>query len=133
MAQVHGRNTYVSLDADELSEFANNVEFSRESDSHDTTTFGRNSKRYKGGLLDGTATISGIYEDGLTGPRALVEPLIGTNVALIYRPEGTGTGRPQKTVEVLVTTYNETSPVADMIAWTCECQFSGDVVTTSQV
>lgn len=133
MGFVHGKSTYTSLDDSDISEFCNNVEFSRESDSHDTTTFGRDSKRYQGGLLDGTATLSGFYDDSESeGPAGVVEPMIGTNVQLVYRPEGTGDGKPEKTVEVLVTSYNETAPVADMITWESECQFSGDVEKTTQ-
>lgn len=133
MSFIHGKNTFVSLDGDNLSTYSNNVEFNRSSDSHDVTTFGKNSHVYNGGLLDGTATITGIYDNtALVGPRAVVEPLIGTVVPLIHRPEGTGAGRPQDTVDVLVTAYNETSPVADMVTFSIELQFSDEVVTAAQ-
>lgn len=133
MAKIHGKGLVVLLDAVDLSTFSNSVEFNRTADSHDVTTFGNNSHRKQGGLLDGTATISGFYDDGATGPRATIEPLIGTVVALVHRPEGTGSGKPEDTVNVLVMSYTETTPVADMITWQCEVEFDGDVATADQV
>lgn len=133
MAFTHGKGVFVSLNASDLSAFSNNVAFPRSADTHDVTTYGKNSHVYKGGLKDGTATISGVYDDGATGPQAVIEPLLGTNVTLIYRPEGTGSGRPQYSVNVVVMNYEETAPVADMITWQAECQLSDDVTTTNQV
>lgn len=132
MAFVHGKTTYVSLSATDLSEFCNNVGNKRSADSHDVTTFGKTSKVYAGGLLDGTFDISGIYDNGASSPKAIVEPLIGTVVELIYRPEGTGTGKPETTVDVLVTAYEETAPVADMVTWTATLQCSDTAVVTDQ-
>jgi len=133
MANVHGKGTFVSLAGATLSQYSNNVEYERASDKHDSTTFGNNSHVYDGGLLDGTATVTGIYDNtALTGPRAVIEPLIGTKVPFVYRPEGTGSGKPQRTVSALVETYTETAPVADQVKWAIELQFSGDVATVTQ-
>lgn len=129
MAFVHGRFTAVSLDGNDLSEYTNNTAFNRSADSHDTTTYGRNSKTYQGGLKDGTATISGVYDNtALSGPGAVIRPLLGETVPFVYQPEGEGTGRPLATVDVVVTGYEETSPVADMVTWSCSLQLSGDIV-----
>jgi hypothetical protein len=134
MAFVHGKNTYISLDAKDLSAYTNTSELSRSADSHDVTTYGKNSHVYQGGLLDGKASMGGIYDStALTGPRAVIEPLIGTTVELIRRPEGTGTGKPEDTVDVLVVGYVETNPVADMVTWSCELQCSDDIATTVQI
>jgi hypothetical protein len=133
MAFVHGKNTYLSLDGDDLSAFTTESELERTSDKHDVTTYGKNSHVYAGGLLDGKAGAQGIYDNTAgTGPRAVIEPLIGTLVTLVRRPEGTGTGKPQDSVQVLVEKYVETSPVADMVKWAVELQPSDDVTTTSQ-
>jgi hypothetical protein len=137
MTFVHGKNTYISLNAVNLSAFTNAFEFSRTADSHDVTTYGKNAHVKEGGLLDGTGSMGGIYDNTTTpasaaGPRAVIEPLIGTVVELIRRPEGTGSGKAQDTVDVLVTNYTETSPVADMVTWTCEFELSDDVNSTAQ-
>lgn len=134
MAFVHGKSTAVSLGGDSLSEYSNSFEYEREAEAHDVTTFGKNSKVYSGGLKDGTATIEGIYDNTVsTGPAAVIEPLLGTTVELVYNPEGAGVGKPVKTVDVVVTSYAESAPVADMVTWTCELQMSDDVAITTGV
>lgn len=132
MAFIHGKGAVVTLDGDDLSAYTNNIEFSREADTHETTTFGRTTKTYGAGLQDGTCTLSGIYDDAAAGPRAQVEPNLGATVTLVYKPEGTGSGKPQDSVSVVVTAYNETAAVGDMVAWTVELQCTGDVTTTDQ-
>lgn len=133
MSFIHGKGVFVSLAAVDLSTFTNSVEFARESDSHDTTTFGKDAHTFQGGLLNGTVTLAGIYDDGAEGPQATIDPLIGTVVELVYQPKGTSAGNVEKTVNVLVMSYNETAPVADMISWECECQMSDDVTVADQV
>jgi hypothetical protein len=133
MAFVHGKDTFISLDGDNLSAFCNTSSLTRSADSHDVTTYGQDNHVYKGGLGDGTCSIGGIYDNtGATGPRAVLEPLVGTVVVLIRQPEGTGASLPQDEVNVLVVNYVETSPVADMVTWTAELQLSGDVDSTAQ-
>ena len=64
--------------------------------------------------------------------KAIIEPLIGTVVTLIRRPEGTGSGLPQESLSVLVKTYTETNPVADMITWSCAMTKSDAITRTTQ-
>lgn len=134
MAFIHGKGTVVTLDGDPMTEYSNSVTFSRSADSHDVTTFGKNSKVYQSGLKDGTATIEGIYDNtALVGPGAVFRPLIGgASVVLVYRPEGTGSAKPESEVDVIVTSFEETSPVADMVTWSAELQFSDDIDDTAQ-
>jgi hypothetical protein len=130
---IHGKDTYISLDGDDLSTYATQSDFARTSASHNVTTFGKDSNVYLGGLLDGTSTIAGIYDNTAgTGPRAVIEPLIGTVVAFVRRPEGTGTGKPQDSGQVLVTGYTESNPVADMVTWQVDLQLSDDVTSAAQ-
>jgi hypothetical protein len=134
MAFIHGKGTYVSVDSDDLSAYTNNVQFNRSADSHDVTCFGKNSKVYQSGLKDGTGTISGIYDStAMSGPGAVLRPLVGgAAVTFVYRPEGTGTTKPEGEVDVIVTAYEETAPVADMVTWSATLQFSDDIDDTAQ-
>lgn len=132
MTFVHGKDTYISLDGDDLSAFSNSSDLTRKSDKHDVTTYGKDDHVYSGGLGDGEANISGIYDNGATGPRDVIEPLIGTVVTLVRRPEGTGSGLPQDSVSVLVEEYVETAPVADMVTWSVKLQLSDAVTSTNQ-
>lgn len=133
MAFKHGKDTVVKLGSSDLSTYATQSDFNRTAGSHNVTTFGKDSMVYNGGLFDGTAMIAGVYDTtAVTGPRAVIEPLLGTNVTFVRQPEGTGTGLPQDSVTVLVTGYTETNPVADMITWQVDLQLSGDVDSTAQ-
>jgi len=132
MAFVHGKNTFVSLNASDLSPFSDTSEFGRKADKHDVTTYGKNDHVYEGGLGDGSFSISGTYDNGATGPRDIIEPLIGTVVVAIRRPEGTGSGKPQDSVNVLVEEYVETNPVADFVKWSVTLQPSDAVTSTNQ-
>ncbi|MGC4942140.1 hypothetical protein [Kribbella sp. DT2] len=132
MAFKHGKDTVITLDGDDLSAFTTTSELNRSADSHDVTTYGKSAHVYVGGLLDGKASMSGIYDStAVTGPRAIIRPLLGTVVELVRKPEGTGTGKPVDTMDVLVSGYVETNPVADMVTWSCEMQISDAVVSTT--
>lgn len=132
MAFVHGKNTVITLAASDLSAYTNSSEFEREADEHDVTCYGKSDHVFAGGLGKGAFKMSGVYDDGATGPRDVIEPLIGTVATLIRKPEGTGTGKPQDSVGVLVKKYVETSPVADMVAWSMEGTLSDAVTSTNQ-
>lgn len=133
MPKINGRQCVVMLDSDDLSTHSNNAQLEITSDSHDVTTFGKTAHVFQGGLLNGTAAISGFYDSTAgTGPRAVIRPLVGTVVPFTYRPEGTGSGKPQEIVDALVIKYTETAPVADMITWAVDLQFSDTSDTTAQ-
>lgn len=133
MAFIHGKDTFISLNAVNLSAFVTTSELERTADTHDVTTYGKSSHVYAGGLLDGKASMAGVYDNtAVTGPRAAIEPLLGQTVTLIRRPAGTGTGRPQDSVSVVVGKYTETNPVADMVTWQVELQASDEVDSTPQ-
>ncbi len=133
MPEAHGKDTYVSLAGDDISTFTDSTTFEREADEHDSTAYGMDDKEVVGGLRGGKVTIGGKYVTGATGPAAVIEPLLGTKVPFIYRAEGVGTGLPEKSCTVHVKSYNQSSPVADIVRWTAELTISGAVTTSTQV
>ncbi|HEV2784696.1 MAG TPA: hypothetical protein VGX25_35375 [Actinophytocola sp.] len=132
MAFTHGRHTFVSLAGNNISPYSKTTDYEETADEHDVTTYGKTSHVFEGGLKGGKTSIGGVYDDTATGPRDVIKPLLGSVVQLIHRPEGTGTGKPQDTVNVVVKSYKETAPVDDMRMWTVELTFSDDVVSTNQ-
>lgn len=132
MAFVHAKDTYFSLGGNDLSAFTNTSELTRKADKHDLTTYGKDDHVYGPGLGDGEASAGGVYDNTAAGPRDIIEPMIGTMVTLIRRPEGTGSGLPQDSVTVLVEEYVETSPVADYVTWSVKLQLSDAVTSTNQ-
>lgn len=133
MALIHGKNTVVKVATADLSQYTDSSELNRTADNHDVTTYGATGHTYFGGLTDGKFNMSGTYDStASTGPRAKLQPLLGTTVAVIRQPEGTGTGKPQDSFSAVITSYVETNPVADMIKWSCEMAVSGAVNSTAQ-
>lgn len=130
MPQRHGKHTVVKLGADDFSAHADNTEFSDEYETAETTTYGRKRKNYVKGLGDGTITTGGTYNDSAGGPGEIFEAAILSEVpvAFLYQPAGTGTGLPQRSVDVLVTKYSTSSPVADKVAWSAEMQMVSDEI-----
>jgi hypothetical protein len=132
MAFTHSKNTFISVNGSDLSPFTNQSNFGRKYDVHDVTCYGVDDHAFAGGLGNASFSMSGIYDNSATGPRDVLEPLLGTTVTAIRRVEGTGSGRPQDSVSVVVEEYVETSPVADMVAWSCSLQPTGAITSTNQ-
>lgn len=135
MTFIHGKGTVVTIDGSDLSAFTKTTSFEDSTDTHDTTTYGQPRKTYASGLGDGKVTISGVYDDSATGPRAVLKALkaAGTAVTFVYQPEGVGSGLAESSVSVLVASYNESSPVDDMVSWTAELQMTGALTETDQI
>lgn len=134
MSFIHGKGVVHTIDGKSLTAYTNKITFKRESDVHDVTTFGKNSKVYFAGLKDGSAKMEGIYDNtATTGPGAVLRPMIGgVAVDLVFRPEGSAVGRPTSTVSVIVKSYEEDSSVKDMITFSADLQFSSDIVDSTQ-
>lgn len=132
MGVVHGKGTVVSVDANDLSVYGTSCEYELKADAHDVTTFGNDTKVFAGGLKESSMKIEGIYDDtATTGPRAVLESIVGTVSEMIYQPEGVGPGNPTRTFDALCTTYTETAPVADMIKFSAQFQGSGSVAVAT--
>jgi len=132
MAEAHGKETVVKLAAADISAFTNSCSFERDADEHESTCYGADDKEVVGGLRGGKVTIGGKYVTGASGPSTLIEALLGTKVTFLYQAEGTGSSLPQKSATVLVKSYNQSSPVADLVRWTAELTISGAVDSTAQ-
>lgn len=133
MAFIHAKNTVITVATKDLSAYTDTSELPRTADSHDVTTYGNDSHRKAGGLLDGTFTMSGTYDStAVTGPRAALKPLLGTVVAIIRQPEGAGSSLPQDSFDALLTGFTETNAVADYVKWSATFEIDGDVDSTAQ-
>lgn len=127
-----GADAVFMLNADDISEYVDTVTFTTSADSLDVTTYGNNGHRKRGGLTAGSIAIGGVYDTTSNGPRDVIKPLKGTVVTFDWRPEGTGTGLPKSTGNVLVQNYVESAPVADIVRWTAALEIDGDVTDANQ-
>jgi len=136
MAFVHGKNTFISYAGNDLSAFTKSTDFNDGIDTHDVTTYGptRVRKSYAPGLGDGKISLKGVHDNGPANPRRVLKPLMaaGTVNTFLFRPEGTGSGKTQSSVGAIVTAYNESDSVDDMVQWTAELQMSGDISDADQ-
>ena len=134
MTFVHGKDTFVSIDGHDISPYSDNSSWEDSSEKHQVTCYGARRHAYAYGLGDGKESVSGTYDNTDAGPKAVIEAIkdAGNLVTMIRRAEGTGTGRPQESVQVLVEKYTESNPVAGMIAWSVDLQFSGDITRSTQ-
>lgn len=133
IAQIHGKTGALLINAKDCSAFTNSIDFKQSADTSDTTTFGAAGHTYFGGLTDGTVSLKGIYDNTtVTGPRAAVQASLGATVVFKYRPEGVGTGKPESVFNVVVSAYEESVAVADMVMWSGEAKISGSVTTSAQ-
>ena len=131
MAFVHGKGTVISVGGDDMSAFGTSCEFVIKADAHDVTTFGQTAKVFSGGLTESSLKLSGTYDDTATGPRGVLEPLVGTTTEVVYQPEGVGAGNPTRTLDAVLVSYTESAAVADMIKYEAEFTGSGAVATTT--
>ena len=127
-----GADAVFLLNAVDISAFIDTVTETESGDSLDVTTFGNNGHRKRGGLTDGSIAIGGVYDTTASGPHDVIKPLLNTVVAFVWRPEGTGTGLPGTTGSVLVQSYVESSPVADIVRWTAALEIDGDTTDANQ-
>lgn len=133
MSFVHGKDTVFIVNSVDLSAYTKTSDLERTADVHDVTTYGKTAHVYAGGLHDGKGSASGVYDNTAgTGPRAVLRAALGLTVPVIRRPEGTGAGRPQDAVSVVVGKYTETNPADDMVSWQVELQLTDAVTSTTQ-
>ena len=133
MATAKGKNIVVLLAGIDISQFCDSNEHHKKPDIQDVTGYGKDAHVKGGTLLDGNGSIGGTYDtSAVAGPRAVINPLVGQTVEYIRRPEGTGAGKPQDRVQVVVGEYVETAPVADFVRWTCALEYSDSIDSTPQ-
>lgn len=133
MAKTLSTLAVIKIGANDISQYVKTHDYSRTAGTSAITGYGKASQVYGGTLKDGTWTCGGVYDNtASTGPKPVVEPQIGNTVVLTYRPEGTGAGKPQSVVNIVVTGYTESGAVEDYIQWSMTAQMSDDVNTTAQ-
>ncbi len=133
MASKHSKFTVIVVDGNDISAYCTDSNRERTSKTEDATVYGKNAEVYEGTLLSGAFGCSGRYDTTAAGPRAVIDPLVGTTVTIQYRPEGTGSGLPQDEFDAVITGYSETAPVAGYRMWAMTTQPSDEWSLTDQV
>jgi predicted secreted protein len=136
----HGKNAYFALDNASgslinISNTLNEISLPREIETAETTAFGNADKTYITGLADATVSLSGMFDSTVDTQinadiTALKNGTIST-VSFEYGPAGSASANPKFTGEAIVTSYEISSPVGEVITYSLELQVSGAVTGTT--
>jgi predicted secreted protein len=131
MAFGHGKSAVFKVDNSagtltDLSAYINEASFPREVETAETTTFGSSAKSYITGLTDATISISGLFDSaadavlaGITGQSA--------TVSFEYGPLGSTASMIKFSGECILTSYEVSSPVGDVVTFSADFQVTGAI------
>jgi hypothetical protein len=134
MAFVHGKNAYIQIDNSagtltSLTSISNEVSYSQSIETAETSVFGTSAKTYITGQNDATISISGLFDaTSASVIEGTIDALIaGTNASasLVFGPEGNGTGKKKISCETIVTSYEISASVGDVVSLSVELQRTG--------
>lgn len=133
MAFVHGKGAYFALDNSggsltDISTYLNDVSFPQSVETAETTAFGASSKTYIVGLKDSTVSLSGMFDSTLD---AHINGVFGQSATLSFKFGTAGSTasatNPIYSGECIVTSYDISPPVGDVVPVSIELQVTGDV------
>ncbi len=130
---THGRLTVLTVATLDISLSTKTSTFSGSADVHDTTGYGLTNRTKAGGLIDGKFTASGAYDLGtVTGTPSALEGKEGVTQAITRKVAGTGTGKPQEVFSGVLSKFDVSDPVDDMVTWAAEWEVTGTVNRAAQ-
>lgn len=133
MAFVHGKSAVFKLDDSggtlrDLSAYLDDLGFPRDIETAETTTFGvaGSAKTYIVGLSDATISISGKFDSTADGYLAGV---LGQSATLSfeYGPEGSASGKVKYSGECIMTSYEVSASVGDVVTASADFQVTGQI------
>jgi hypothetical protein len=127
----HGKNASFKVDNSggtltDISTTLNSVTFPREIETLETTSFGSSTRSYVVGFSDATISIEGSFDATVD---AHLAGILGqeASVSFEYGPEGTTTGLVKYTGEALMTSYETSAGVGDIVSFSAEFQVTGAI------
>jgi len=142
MAFLHGKTSKFQMDDSggvlrDLSVYCDEVSLSRSIETAETTTFGvtGSAKTYLTGLVDATVSIKGKFDaGGATFVDAVIAGVLGQTATVSWEYQASNASpsatNPRYNGEGIVTSYEVSSPVGDVVSFSAEIQVTG-VVTRS--
>jgi hypothetical protein len=131
VAFVHGKDAAFTVNAVVLTTYLTSFEFNQDVDMAETSTMGLEAKTYISGLSDATFSIAGRYDStAVSGPDVVLNALVGADTPTTFEagPEGATTGKIKYSGSCLLTSYNVSADVGDVVAFTAEFQCTGPIV-----
>jgi hypothetical protein len=127
----HGKSTVFKVDnaAGSLTDISNtltDVSFPQTVETAETSTFGSSAKTYIVGLSDSTVSVSGNFDATVDAHLAGVLGQAAT-LSFEYGPEGSTSPNVKYTGEAILTSYEKSGAVGDVVTYSAEFQVTGVV------
>ena len=135
----HGKSARFELDNAantlvELSDVIEDISFSQSLETAETTTMGNSAKTYITGLSDATISVSGKFDATIDAQINAVQAGLAdgtiTSSSWTYRANSgiVGAGNPEYQGEALITSYEVSASVGDVVTFSLELQVTGAIV-----
>ena len=131
---VHGKNTYVAMDnaagtLTDITDIGTDAGLSRSLDTADASHFGTSAKEYVAGQNDATFSISGLFDstqDAMINEafEALADGTLAS-LTVEYGPAGSTLGKPKYSQECIITSYDVSGSVGDLVQASLNFQRTG--------
>jgi hypothetical protein len=127
----HGKSTVFKVDnaAGSLTDISNtltDVSFPQTIETAETTSFGSSAKTYIVGLSDSSLSVSGNFDATVDAHLAAVAGQAAT-LSFEYGPEGSTSPNVKYTGEAILTSYEKSGAVGDVVTYSAEFQVTGAV------
>lgn len=127
----HGKSTSFKVDNSggsltDISTTLTDVSFPQSVETAETTSFGSSAKSYIVGLSDSSLSVSGNFDATVDAHLAAITGQAAT-VSFEYGPEGTTAGQVKYTGEAILTSYEKSGAVGDVVTYSAEFQVTGAV------
>jgi hypothetical protein len=127
----HGKSTVFKVDnaagtLTNISDTLTDVSFPQSVDTAETSTFGSSAKSYVVGLTDSTLSVAGNFDATVDTHLAGV---LGQAASLSfeYGPEGSTNGFVKYTGECILTSYEKSGAIGDVVSYSAEFQVTGAI------
>jgi hypothetical protein len=127
MAFVPGHNSYLLLDATDITPYLDSQSLDEVRDTLETTVFGLTARTYIAGLGSGSITVSGPWH--ATMDAVAVGTNDGAEVAYEFGPAGNTGGLVKKSGNALFTDYSTSTSVDGRVEWSASFQPTGAITT----
>ena len=127
----HGKSTVFKVDNSsgtltDISNTLTDLGFPQTVETAETTSFGSSAKTYVVGLSDSTVSVSGNFDATVD---AHLAGILGqaASVSFEYGPEGSTSGYVKYSGEAILTSYEKSGAVGDVVTYSAEFQVTGAV------
>ena len=123
MAFKHGKDTKIFFNNNDFSQYFNQADTTLSSDVAESTTFGKASKTYIAGNLDGTVSLGGFFD--ATADASTNTLLGGSDFVFCMGIDGIDATDGVVFGNSNITSYGKSSPVGDIVASSIDVQADG--------